>query len=263
MTRLKNILIQIRQIAYTLYTFVVFVLLMMVLVQPLIFLYFLFGKKTEQKRLRYHQAIQWLARCSTRHVPGISFSFRNVGGETFERPSMIISNHQSHFDLMCVLMLSPKIVVLTNDWVWRNPLYGLLIRYAEYYPVSDGLETNLERLRGLVSRGYSVMVFPEGTRSADGKIHRFHKGPFYLAEKLGLDIVPMFIHGGTEVLNKKAWTLSTGEIYVQVNQRIASDDERYGSDYRERVKGMRRYYEEEYALICRERKQQKGGGDGQ
>lgn len=253
MTTLKNIFIAIRQVVYTLYTLLLFVLLMLLLVQPAIFLYFLFGKKTEKKRYGYHCAIQRLAQSSTRHVPGVKFFYRNRANEPFEKPSMIISNHQSHFDLMCVLMLSPKIVVLTNDWVWRNPLYGLLIRYAEYYPVSDGLEKNMERLADLVARGYSVMVFPEGTRSADGRIHRFHKGPFYLAEQLKLDIVPMFIHGADKVLNKKAWTLKSGEIYVEVNERIAAGDTRFGNGYRERAKGLRRYYETEYARISAER----------
>ena len=62
-------------------------------------------------------------------------------------------------------MLNPKVVLLTTDWVWKNPMYGVIIRFAEFYPVSDGYDKNVERLKSLVERGYSVVVYPEGTRS--------------------------------------------------------------------------------------------------
>lgn len=261
MTRQDSILTRIRQAAYSAYTLIAFILLMMLVVQPAIFFYFLFGKTTERKRLRYHRAIQRLAISAIHHVPGVKLDYNNATGERFDKPLLIISNHQSHLDLMCVLMLAPKIVVLTNDWVWRNPLYGLLIRYAEFYPVSDGLETNIERLRNLAERGYSIMAFPEGTRSADGRVHRFHKGAFYLAEQLGLDILPMFIHGADRVLNKKARVLKKGTIYVEIAPRITADDTTYGKGYRERTRGIREYYLRHFADICRQREKQREGGD--
>ena len=66
---------------------------------------------------------------------------------------------------------------------------------AEYYPVAEGAEDSLEPLQDLVNRGYSIVVFPEGTRSYDDTIKRFHQGAFYIAEKLKLDIVPLVLHG--------------------------------------------------------------------
>ena len=54
-----------------------------------------------------------------------------------------------------------------------------------------------------MKNGYSLIVFPEGTRSEDGVIKRFHKGAFYLAEKLNVDILPIMIHGTNYTLTKQ------------------------------------------------------------
>jgi 1-acyl-sn-glycerol-3-phosphate acyltransferase len=55
-------------------------------------------------------------------------------------PAVIISNHQSHIDLLLLLMLNPRIIALTNDWVWKNPVYGIVIRYLDYLSCHRGYE---------------------------------------------------------------------------------------------------------------------------
>ena len=113
------------------------------------------------------------------------------------------------------MMLTPNLVILTKDWVWHNPFYGIIIRYADYLPVSD-MEQMLPKLSALVEKGYSVMVFPEGTRSPNCKIQRFHRGAFYLAEQLKLDILPVFIDGFGKVLPKTSFHLHPGEMMLEV-----------------------------------------------
>ena len=139
---------------------------------------------------------------------------------------------------------------LTNDWVWHNPFYGMVIHRAEFYPVSNGIENNIDRLRSLYERGYSICVFPEGTRSADCNIQRFHKGAFYLAEQLGADILPVYLHGPGHVLPKRDFMLREGQITVEVGQRITSDDDRFSDDLLERTRQMRHHYQEHYASMC-------------
>ena len=65
------------------------------------------------------------------------------------------------------------------------------------------------------------MIFPEGTRSADCSILRFHRGAFYLAEQLQIDIIPVMIHGVGHVLPKQEFMLRKGEIRIQVMPRIS------------------------------------------
>jgi 1-acyl-sn-glycerol-3-phosphate acyltransferase len=206
----------------------------------------------EKRKLRYHTLLHKTARFVIKRVPGVKFTCQNLSGETFRKPAVIISNHQSHLDLMCLMMLTPRLVILTNDWVWRNPFYGQLIRYADFYPITGGVAGCVAQLSELVRRGYSVAVFPEGTRSEDCSILRFHRGAFYLAEALALDVVPVFLHGAGHVLPKKDLMLRSGAITVQVHPRIAPGDARYGEGYAERAKRLRRHYLKTFEALSRQ-----------
>jgi len=147
-------------------------------------------------------------------------------------------------------MLTPKLVILTNDWVWNSPFYGRLIRYADFYPISDGFQKALGPLSEIVQRGYSIVTFPEGTRSEDCSIQRFHKGAFFLAEQMQLDIIPVMIHGVGHVLPKKEFMSRKGSIHIQVMERIKLNDSRFSSDYSRRSREVRRFYREQYNALC-------------
>ena len=218
--RRREVPLSLKRIVYSLFSILFFVIGATFLLIPFAWLYFHVGKTTEEKRLRYHKLINRISRFTIYHVPGVKVTFTNISGEDFNRPSVIVANHQSHLDLMCILMLSPKIVLLTNEWVWNNWFYRKFIKYAEYYPISDGFDCNAERIKDLVSRGYSVMIFPEGTRSLDLKVHRFHQGAFKLAQQLYIDILPVYLHGVGWVLPKYDFMLREGDIHIEVGERI-------------------------------------------
>ena len=112
-------------------------------------------------------------------IPYMSKRVINTNGETFDKPAVIISNHTSFLDTLAVGMLSPKIIFLVNDWVYNSPFFGRAVKLAGFYPVTQGLEGGVEHLREKVNEGYSMMVFPEGSRSEDNVVKRFHKGAFY------------------------------------------------------------------------------------
>jgi hypothetical protein len=114
------------------------------------------------------------------------------------------------------------------------------------------VEQNKEKLIDLVRKGYSIAVFPEGTRSEDCSVLRFHRGAFYLAEMLQLDIVPVLLHGAGHVLPKQDFILRKGSIAIQVHPRIAYDDSRYGSGYVAQSKQIRRFYKQAYASLAQE-----------
>ena len=213
-------------------------------------LLFSFGRKTEKKKHLYHLLLQRIARFTIFHVPQVKTTFSNLSNETFEKPAIIICNHQSHLDLMCIMMLTPKLIILTNDWVWNSPFYGRLIKYADFYPISDGFQHALAPLSEIVQSGYSIVTFPEGTRSEDCTIRRFHKGAFYLAAQMQLDIIPVMIHGVGHVLPKKEFMLRKGNIHIRVMNRIKHDDNRFSSDYSLRSKEVRHFYREQYHALC-------------
>lgn len=192
---------------------------------PLGIALFKFGRSNEKKRTRYHRKLQQVSRYIGNHLPAASPVKYINDKEDFRKPALIVCNHQSHLDLPVIMALYPKIVFLTNDWVWNNSVFGNMIRYAEYYPVSAGIDNLLPKLRDLRDRGYSIMVFPEGTRSVNCSISRFHQGAFHLARELELDILPLVLHGAGHVLPKLDFMLRKGEISIEVLDRIPYDPE--------------------------------------
>ncbi len=217
---------------------------------PMSWLYVKMGKMTDKKKYNIHVLIYRIARfiTLTHGIPGVKFSFKKDERVNFDKPSVIICNHQSHLDLMCQLIFTPKIIFLTNDWVWKNPFYGVLIRNADYYKVSDGIDTILPKLRNVVERGYSIAVFPEGTRSRTCKIGRFHKGAFYIAKQLGIGITPFYLYGAGRVLKKGTYHLCKGKIHIEADPTIGQKELSAIGDLRSQAS----YFHKLYIKRCNE-----------
>ena len=247
----REVPLTLKRLVFSVYAFTFFLIGSFIITVAGLFL-FCFNKRSEERKLRYHSILCNVSHWVIRHIPGVKFHYENLSGETFDKPAIIICNHQSHLDLMCLMMLNPKLIMLTNDWVWNNPFYGRLIKYADFYPVSNGIEQNIEKLSERVQKGYSIVIFPEGTRSEDCSILRFHRGAFYLAEQLNLDILPIFVHGVGHTLPKKDFMLREGKITVQVHPRISRSDSRFAPDYATRTKQVRRYYRETFAALSKQ-----------
>ncbi len=170
--------------------------------------------------------------------------------EDFSKPAMLIANHQSHIDIALILMLHPRLLEMTNDRVQRSRLYGPLVKMAEFHAISDGMESLTPKLRKNVEEGYSILIFPEGTRSPDTHIQRFHKGAFYIADELGIDILPVIIHGSGSVMTKGEYFLKHGHLIIKFLPRISPDDERFGEGLLEKSRAIRRYVAEEYRKVA-------------
>jgi len=169
----------------------------------------------------------------------------NALKEDLSRPALIICNHQSSLDIVPLIMLHPKILMLTNNKKWNARFFGPVIRMADYFP-AEQVEQNIDRIAERMKHGYSLIVFPEGTRSEDGVIRRFHKGAFYLAEKLNVDILPIMIHGTNYTLTKKDALLKDGRVTLKFLPRIKPGDPQFGNGYVERTKNIGRYFRKEF-----------------
>ena len=222
------------------------------IITPAVWVYVKIGKMTEKKRYNLHRLIYHATRFVMLHhgIPGTRFRYKVAESVDFNKPSVIICNHQSHLDLACQLIFTPNMIFLTNQWVWHNPLYGLLIRNAEFYPVAEGIDALMPKLQSLVERGYSIAVFPEGTRSKDCSIGRFHQGAFYIAEQLGLNIVPMYLYGPGKILPKKTYHLRKGPIYIEVDEPITNAQLKAMGDTKSQASLLRRHYIEKYEQIA-------------
>jgi len=169
--------------------------------------------------------------------------------EDFSKPAIIIANHTSFLDTLAIAMTTHKIVFLVNDWVYDSPVFGKIVKALGFYPVSQGIENGIEKLRKKVKEGYSLVVFPEASRSYTNDVKRFHKGAFYLAEEFGLDILPLYIHGNSEVLPKGDFIIYDGSITIKVGDRISQNDLAYGTTYQDRTKNINAKFRNEFAKL--------------
>ncbi len=209
-----------------------------------------FGRK--HVRLFYHQMLRAVTWFLIYVEPNVKKRIIGISDKTFSRSSVIIANHTSFLDILLTIMLNPKVVLLTNKWVWNSPVFGGVARLADFYPVMDGAEDSIGRLRDRVDEGYSVVVFPEGTRSEDGKIKRFHKGAFFMAEELKVPIQPLLIHGASDAIPKGSFYLNEGELTLKFLPPIEANDNRFGEGYAQRTKDISKYFKKEHEALANE-----------
>ena len=210
----------------------------------------IFVKNSKGKTLEIIKLI--LAKFLTSVLYGNPFVKKKVienPNEDFSKPAIIIANHTSFLDTLAIAMATHKIVYLVNDWVYDSPVFGKLVKALGFYPVSQGIENGKEKLKEKIDQGYSLVVFPEAERSYTNDVKRFHKGAFYLAEEFGLDILPIYIHGNSEVLPKGDFIIYDGDIIVKVGDRISKEDMSFGRTYKERAKNINFHFRNEFARL--------------
>jgi len=141
---------------------------------------------------------------------------------------VIVSNHQSLADIPVLshLMLDTK--WLAKAELFRLPVVGWMLRMAGDVPVdrSDrrkGAKAMLQCARYLRHR-CSVVFFPEGTRSADGEVAPFNEGPFLLAIREQVQILPLVVEGSGMALPRKSWIFGgTQDVYLRILAPVAVD----------------------------------------
>ncbi|MDR1130275.1 MAG: 1-acyl-sn-glycerol-3-phosphate acyltransferase, partial [Prevotellaceae bacterium] len=230
------------------------------------FLYFIFGcillsitslairiipASKRRKRAMLLYAVHYMAKSVMIFSVTIRKIIINPHNETLEKPAIIISNHQSMIDILQILALSPKIVFVVKDWVWKSPLMGLFVRSAGFHSLTGGMDSP-ENYRNTLNDGYSIFIFPEGSRTDDSEIKRFHKGAFFLAEQLGADILPLIIQNNYETLHKKWLAIYPNQISLKFYSRISPDNKLFGKDYRERTRAISAFYRKEYPKLGEE-----------
>ncbi len=147
-----------------------------------------------------------------------------------DRPLIFMGNHQSNFDIMTLFQAVPvRFNWLAKEELFKVPFFGPSIRSAGYIPVNrgDGRDAlrSLDRAAELIRAGTSVAIFPEGTRSTDGRLLPFKRGGFILAAKAGVPIVPFTIVGSREVNPPDNFLfLRPGRIRIRFSPPIPTGD---------------------------------------
>lgn len=121
-------------------------------------------------------------------------------------PYVVVCNHASLIDIPLNLGLPLPIRVSARHGLFAVPVMGWYMRYSGQILVDTGtreaVDRTLDACRAAIADGVSVLVFPEGTRSEDGRIGAFHKGAFRLAAELGVQVLPVVIDGSGAAMPK-------------------------------------------------------------
>jgi 1-acyl-sn-glycerol-3-phosphate acyltransferase len=172
---------------------------------------------------------EWIARTWGRVVlwaSGVRVEVQGPENLRLDRPQIVASNHQSWYDVFAIAANLPKTFrFVAKEELARIPIFGRAWNTAGHISVnrSDRVQAirTLEHFGDLIRKDNSIIViFPEGTRSRDGKLLPFKKGAFMLALHTHVDIVPTAVLGSRAILKKGDWRIRKGRIIVRFGQPI-------------------------------------------
>lgn len=168
-------------------------------------------------------------------IAAISVTVRGLENIDSSEQYVFMVNHQSNIDIP---VLVQSLAHFQLRWIAKKellwvPLFGWAMWATKHITVnrSDSRDAvkSLERAKRRMAAGISVVVFPEGTRSRNGKLLPFKKGGFLLALQTGKTIVPIIINGSGQLLPSGDWRLRSGNVEVIVEKPITTETYRAGS----------------------------------
>lgn len=162
---------------------------------------------------------------------GVAVRVRRTGDLDPARAYVFMANHQSNIDIpVLVQALAPiQLRWMAKRELLRVPFFGWALWASKHVLVrrsrSKDMVAAMDSARDKLGRGISVVVFPEGTRSTDGRLLPFKRGGFLLAEKAGVPIVPVTVSGSCILMPRGDWRLRSGEVEVHIGEAIPADAE--------------------------------------
>ncbi len=135
-------------------------------------------------------------------------------------PAIYVSNHQSNFDIPIIYSSLPiQFSWLAKQELFKVPLFGAAMKAVGCIPIDRSNRREMMKSINAASRqikdGTSVIIFPEGTRSPDGKLQEFKKGALLIAVKAKVPVIPIAIQGSYERLPKDQFKVSSGSVSIE------------------------------------------------
>jgi 1-acyl-sn-glycerol-3-phosphate acyltransferase len=135
------------------------------------------------------------------------------------------ANHTSNADAPAIVGAIPRrIAILGRKSLFDIPVVGTAFRLAKFVPVDrenrDAALGSIKEAVEYIREGFSFLVYPEGTRSPDGRLHRFKKGSFAMAIEAGIPIVPVACSGAHRIMKKNSLIIRPGNVTVRFAKPI-------------------------------------------
>lgn len=131
-------------------------------------------------------------------IIGKKFTIQGKENIDKEKRYILVANHGSLFDILAIVSFYPGISWFGHERLLKVPLFGMILRMTDYVPFKEPNYRNTKKMiEQLVSKSkyQTVAIFPEGTRTLDGKINPFYKGFIYLFRSSTLNILPVTLNG--------------------------------------------------------------------
>lgn len=174
----------------------------------------------DRRRKIPNSMLKGLARLMFRGLPGWSVEVVGADPAKVERPVIVVANHQSFLDLPLAYFLPWPMIWVAKRSLFYIPVLGWMIRMTGHLSIDRGSRKAVHRLHSLagpVREGMPAMIFPEGTRTADGSLGAFHNGAFKLAEEHNFTLLPLVLEGGYHAMPPGEWRLNPKQkFYVSV-----------------------------------------------
>jgi len=159
---------------------------------------------------------------------GVGVSVRGLERLTPGTTYVFVSNHQSIYDIPVIFWALPyQVRIIAKESLGSFPFLGWHLRRTGHLLVdrrNPDRQGILRRWRELLKQGLSLIIFPEGTRSADGRVGRFKAGSLLLAIEAGLPVVPLSVYGTRFVMPKGQLTTRPGSASLVVHDPIVTTD---------------------------------------
>jgi 1-acyl-sn-glycerol-3-phosphate acyltransferase len=158
-------------------------------------------------------------------LAGIRLEVRGLEHLPRGRACVYMANHQSNVDPpLLFVVLPPRIALIGKEQVFRIPVLGKALDLGDFVPINrfdpEAARAAVEAAFVRLQRGVSFLVFPEGTRSPDGRLQRFKHGVFVMALKAGAPIVPITLEGADRVMRKGKWEVYPGTVRVTIHPAV-------------------------------------------
>jgi len=169
--------------------------------------------------------LRWVVRLALK-ILAVRIDVSGRAPSAVEGPCIYMSNHLSYLDGPIVFsQLSRPTRAIVKGELFRVPILGTAMRCVKFVAVDrSGKKRGVESIARAVSQvaehGDSFLVFPEGTRSRDGRLQRFHRGGFYLAVNSRARIVPVSIKGSFKLMPKGRRRIEKGRVFVRFHEPV-------------------------------------------
>ncbi|MEI6083903.1 MAG: MMPL family transporter [Verrucomicrobiota bacterium] len=189
------------------------------------------------ERDRFRRLLSWATRGLIKGFPFGRFEYCDLTAATFDKPAIIISNHQSAIDVLIIKSLPGQIRMTMKKRIWDTPTLGWMARIlGDLVIENDNPGTTLARCREALAANASVHFFPEGTRSFAGDLQRFRLGAFQLACELRQDILPVLLCDTNTAMPRDAYWFEPYRAVVRALPRVTPQTFDYNSGARELMK---------------------------